>query len=72
MGGKMVIQLGERIRAARKEANLRRIDLAVAAGTTEKTVQRWEQSKNTPTVDRLVKVAAATGKPISFFLGGEE
>lgn len=64
MGG----ELGDRIREARKEAGLRRIDLAVAVGATEKTVQRWEQSRNAPTVDRLAKIAAATGQSLSYFL----
>jgi transcriptional regulator with XRE-family HTH domain len=35
------------------------VDVAVAAEVTVSTVYRWEQSKNAPHRDTMIKVAAA-------------
>lgn len=71
--------LGERIRAARKAADLTQRELALALGqhdarlseTYDKTVGEWERD-NTPRLPfyAVAAIARATRQPLSFF--GEE
>ena len=50
---------GDRIKARRNELGLSRVDVAVAAEVTVSTVYRWEQSKNAPHRDTMIRVATA-------------
>ena len=60
--------LGGRIKAAREEANLTQLELALKIGVRERTIIRWEKNKHAPRTEmQLWKVAKATRKPLEFF-----
>ena len=61
--------LGSRIKQARKEAGFKNAEqFAVSLDVGFSTVQRWEQGKTTPSIRRLIEIAAVTGLPLSYFL----
>jgi transcriptional regulator with XRE-family HTH domain len=49
---------GQRLRDARKNAGLSREKVAVAAGVSVSSVERWEQGGSQPLVEAAVRVAA--------------
>lgn len=60
--------VGGRIRAARQDANLTQLELALMIGVRERTVVRWEQGHNEPRTEMVVwRIAKATKKPLDFF-----
>jgi transcriptional regulator with XRE-family HTH domain len=65
-------QLGEKIRAARAAKGWKQKHLAAEVEVEPITVSRWERGATTPDLDVLGLVAKATGKPVSYFVGGEE
>jgi transcriptional regulator with XRE-family HTH domain len=69
----MADQLAEKIRKARKDADLSREELAAALGVSLVTVVRIETGRtmNVSAV-RLLGIAKATKKPLAFFLGKAE
>jgi transcriptional regulator with XRE-family HTH domain len=61
-----------RVRQARVEAGLNQEELAKLVGCSPRSIQNWEsaganESAWTPRSHHLRELAAATGKPISFF-----
>jgi transcriptional regulator with XRE-family HTH domain len=64
-------QLGERIRAARAAKGWKQKHLAAQVAVEPITISRWERGATTPDLDVLGRVAEATGKPVSYFVGGE-
>jgi len=62
-----LILLSARIRNARKDANLSQIELANLVGISDKAISSYEVSRATPPLDVLKKIAAVTGKQMSFF-----
>ena len=61
---------GARIKQARTDAGLSRLELAERIGTTEATLKAWENSGGfgyPPGAHSMLKIAEATGKPASFF-----
>jgi transcriptional regulator with XRE-family HTH domain len=65
-------ELGGKIREARKEKGWKQKHLAAQVEVEPITVSRWERGATTPDLDVLSLVAEATGKPVSYFVGGEE
>jgi transcriptional regulator with XRE-family HTH domain len=65
-------QLGEKIRTARAAKGWKQKHLAAEVDVEPITVSRWERGATTPDLDVLGLVAEATGKPVSYFVGGEE
>jgi transcriptional regulator with XRE-family HTH domain len=65
-------QLGERIRAARASKGWKQKHLAAEVDVEPITVSRWERGATTPDLDVLGRLASATGKPVSYFVGGAE
>lgn len=65
-----MVDLGARIRSARTGANLRQEDLADSLQVHVQTVHRWESGQSRPRADTIRQIADATGKPLSYFLGG--
>jgi transcriptional regulator with XRE-family HTH domain len=65
-------QLGERIRSARAEKGWKQKHLAAELDVEPITVSRWERGATTPDLDVLGRVAEATGKAVSYFVGGDE
>ena len=63
--------LGRRIAGARHEAGLTQDELGQRVGVTDGAVRGWESDRSKPPVNRLRKIAEATNKPMSFFLGDE-
>jgi transcriptional regulator with XRE-family HTH domain len=49
---------GAHLEAARKQAGLRRIDLAYQMGVTEETIRLWEKGATHPSVERLARLIA--------------
>lgn len=62
-----VNKLSERIRNARKLANLSQIDLATLVGVSDKAISSYEVGRAVPPLDVLKKISAITNKPIAFF-----
>jgi transcriptional regulator with XRE-family HTH domain len=63
-------QLGEQIRSARAAKGWKQKHLAAHVEVEPITVSRWERGATTPDLDVLGLVAEATGKPVSYFVGG--
>jgi transcriptional regulator with XRE-family HTH domain len=60
--------VGSRIRAAREDAKLTQLELALMIGVRERTVVRWEQGHNAPRTEMVLwRIAKATRKPLEFF-----
>jgi transcriptional regulator with XRE-family HTH domain len=64
--------LGDRIRAARAELGWKQKHLAAEVRVEPITVSRWERGATTPDLDTLRAVAAATDKPIAYFVTDAE
>ena len=65
-------QLGEKIRAARAAKGWKQKHLAAQVDVEPITVSRWERGATRPDLDVIHLVADATGKPVSYFVGGEQ
>jgi transcriptional regulator with XRE-family HTH domain len=61
--------VGERIRAARLRANLTQEAVALAAETDRPSVVRIERGQQSPTLDTLIRLAAAIGVPLHELVG---
>ena len=64
--------LGEKIRKAIKEAGLTQQKLADKLGITNPVINVWVTGKRNPKPENLQKIAEATGKPYSYFVGSNE
>ena len=64
--------LGNRIREARASKGWKQRELASEVEVEPITVSRWERGATTPDLDVLRLVADATGKPLSYFVAGDE
>jgi len=64
--------LGNRIREARGSKGWKQRELASEVEVEPITVSRWERGATTPDLDVLRLVAEATGKPLSYFVAGDE
>ena len=61
-----------RWRAARAAKGWKQKHLAAQVDVEPITVSRWERGATTPDLDVINLVAEATGKSVSYFVGGEE
>lgn len=59
--------MSAKIREARDSAGFNNTELADAAGLPRRSVVRLTNGRNVPHEGTLEKLAAATGKPLSFF-----
>lgn len=70
--------LAARIRRARRDiphVNGKHISQATFAeklGVHWVTVSNWERGKGVPSIENLVAIAEATGKPVAFFTDGDD
>jgi len=62
---------GERIREARVAAELSQTALGEALGVSFQQIQKYEQGVNRLSSNRLMQVAKATKKDVTFFLPGD-
>lgn len=65
-------EMGGRIRTARLEAHLTIPSIARELGVNERTVSGWQAGRSLPRYEMLVRLADLLGKPLSYFLEGEE
>ena len=61
--------VGDRIRAARLRASLTQEAVALAAETDRPSVVRIELGQQSPTLDTLIRLAAAIGVPLRDLVG---
>lgn len=64
--------LGEKIKEARKEADLSQLELGVALKVSDKTISGYESGRISPPIEKLQKIAELLRKPITFFLGVDD
>lgn len=64
------IELGERIRLARKQAGLSMVALAQRIGVSHGAISQFERGKCGVSIETLRRIAAATGTNLSELFGG--
>jgi transcriptional regulator with XRE-family HTH domain len=64
--------LGTRIREARTAKGWKQKHLAAEVAVEPMTVSRWERGATQPDLDVVRLIAEATGKPVSFFVAGDD
>jgi transcriptional regulator with XRE-family HTH domain len=57
-------QIGERLRAARLQANLTQMQLGDLVGRDHRTIHRWEYATADPSLTDLLLLADALGVPL--------
>ena len=67
-----VEKTGKLILLARKEANLTQEQLAGDIGVSVQAVSKWENGRNLPDIDNLIRIAEITDTPYSVLLGLSE
>lgn len=58
-------EIGERLRAARREAGLTQIQLGERVGRDHRTIHRWEYAMRIPDLNDLLLLADALGVPLA-------
>jgi transcriptional regulator with XRE-family HTH domain len=61
--------LGQRIRTARRDANLSQGQLATALNTTQSAISLYEAGQRSVGIDMLLNVARILNRPLHYFLG---
>lgn len=61
----------EKLKEARKAADLSQEHIAVAAGCTARTVQNWEAGTSVPTSSQLGTIAELLGRTTDYFYAVE-
>jgi transcriptional regulator with XRE-family HTH domain len=64
------VEIGARIRTARRERGLSQTRLGTAVGITFQQVQKYENGVNRVSVTRLCCIAEKLGLPLSYFVEG--
>lgn len=64
---KKLSELAVRIRSAREGAHMSQDALGRAIGVSDKSVSAYEQSRSTPPIEKLKRIAEATKRPLSYF-----
>ncbi|HSA83754.1 MAG TPA: helix-turn-helix transcriptional regulator [Patescibacteria group bacterium] len=64
---KKLNELALRIRDARRNAHLSQEELGQYIGVSDKSISAYEQSRSTPPISKLKKIAEATSHPLSYF-----
>lgn len=68
----VVMDMGSKIKAARKAANITQTALAAVAGVSRNAVSQWENGDTYPTNDKLERIARKLGVPVHYLLGESE
>ncbi|MCA9831490.1 MAG: helix-turn-helix transcriptional regulator [Dehalococcoidia bacterium] len=61
--------LGQRIRAARRDASMSQGQLATALSTTQSAISLYEAGQRSVGIDMLLNVARILNRPLHYFLG---
>jgi len=64
--------LGDKIKTARKEADISQLELGVALKVSDKTISGYESGRISPPIDKIIQIAELLKKPVTFFLGIDE
>lgn len=64
--------LGSKIAEARKACGWKQKQLASAVHVEPMTVSRWERGQHAPDIDMLEQIAAATNRPLAFFIDADQ
>ena len=64
-------QLGQRIRTARRDANMSQGQLAGALNTTQSAISLYEAGQRSVGIDMLLNVARILNRPLHYFLGDD-
>jgi len=64
--------IGDRIRNYRKLSGMTQKQLGDASGTSERTIQQYEQGKRQPRIEQLCKIANVLNVSTSDLLGNEQ
>lgn len=67
----MIMTIGDRIRALRKEQKLTQADLAAKVSLTYIQIGRYEQQKSKPSADVVRRLADALGTTADFLMNGD-
>lgn len=65
-------EVAAKIKSARTAKGWKQKHLAAQVRVEPITVSRWERGATTPDFNALSLIAEATGRPLSYFLGGEK
>lgn len=66
------VLLGQRLKSAREEAGLSRVELAAKIGVSRKTVGNMENGRHSWSLHTAAQVAAVLRKPIIFYAGDDK
>jgi transcriptional regulator with XRE-family HTH domain len=70
VASQMDVEIGTRIRIARRERQLSQKALGTAVGITFQQMQKYEKGDNRVSVTRLYRIAEQLGLPLSYFVDG--
>jgi len=65
------LEIGQRVKLARKVLGWSQQQLGDASGITFQQIQKYERGHNRISASRLVEIAKALNKPITYFYGDE-
>ena len=63
-----IAHIGKHIKQYREKAKLSQLDLAVELGVEQSNICLWENGKNLPTINNLIKIADFFGLKLWAFL----
>jgi transcriptional regulator with XRE-family HTH domain len=70
VASQMDVEIGARIRIARRERHLSQRALGTAVGITFQQMQKYEKGDNRVSVTRLYRIAEQLGLPLTHFVDG--
>ena len=62
------VKIGESIAEARKKRNFTQQDLAEEIGVSVQAVSKWENGRNLPDIENLLRIAEVTNVPYSYLI----
>lgn len=63
-----MVNVGQKIRQARKLKRITQDDLAQAIGVSDKSISAYESMRANPPLSVLEKISKATNRPLSYFI----
>ena len=65
--GLTLIDIGRKVKVARKQRRVRQVDLARLSGLSIDTIRKLEQGKSTSTIKTLLAISAVLNKRLVIF-----
>ncbi len=69
---KKTLNMGSKIKKARKDAGLSQKQLASLVGVSDKAISAYEVNRAEPPPSMLREISVVTYKPVSYFIEGEQ